>query len=167
MRKTDVPLRLWQRYPYRHNLSFLSLCISSLCLCESDYLCTDPTSLILICSASHTHSLCLSASQLSSPPLCFAYKPMANLFVLSLIAIKSSDKHRCFTQRAEHNNTAKLFKVVIMTLVIKGFWVTLNVNNSQHNKTLSSCWVSVLFIVMLNIIMLPSRPNLLQYSPNL
>ncbi len=26
-----------------------------------------------------------------------------NLFCLSFIAIKSSDKHRCFTQRADHN----------------------------------------------------------------
>jgi hypothetical protein len=55
-------------------------------------------------SLSHTHSLSLSVSPLpSSLPLHFIlYKPMANLFVLSLIEIKSSDKHRCFTQRAEH-----------------------------------------------------------------
>ncbi len=47
-----------------------------------------------------THSLSLSVSPLSSslpPPFHFAYKPQANLFVLPLIAIKSSDKHRCFT----------------------------------------------------------------------
>ena len=67
MRKTDALLRLWQQYPYQHNLSFLSLCISSLCLCKSDDLCTDATSLFLICSASHTHSLSVSplASSLS------------------------------------------------------------------------------------------------------
>ncbi len=60
-----------------------------------------------------SHTLCLSPFSLCvslldsslSPPLCFAYKPMANLFVLSLIAINSSDKHGCFTQRAEHNDT--------------------------------------------------------------
>ncbi len=107
LRKTDVPLQLWQRYPYRHNLSFLLLCISSLCLCKyDDDLCTDAISFFLICSASHTLSLTRSVSPLASslsPPLRFAYKPMANLFVLSLIAIKSSDKHRCFTQRAENN----------------------------------------------------------------
>jgi hypothetical protein len=48
----------------------------------------------------HTHTLSLSVSLLASslsPPFCFAYKPMANLFMLSLIAIKSCDKHRCFT----------------------------------------------------------------------
>ncbi len=53
-----------------------------------------------------THSLSYSVSPLASflsPSLRFAYKPMANLFVLSLIAIKSSDKHNCFTQRAENN----------------------------------------------------------------
>ncbi len=45
-----------------------------------------------------THSL--SVSPLSSslpPPFHFAYKPQANLFVLSLVAIKSSDEHCCFT----------------------------------------------------------------------
>ncbi len=102
--KTDALLRLWQRYPYWHNLSFLSLFISSFCLCKYVNICTDAISLFLICSASHTHSLYVSplASSLS-PPLHFAYKPMANLLVLSLIAIKSSDKHHCFTQRAKHN----------------------------------------------------------------
>ncbi len=104
MRKTDAPLQLWQLYPYQHNLSFLLLCISSLCLCEYNDLCTDATSLFLIRSASHTLSLSVSPLVSSlSPPLHFAYKPMANLFVLSLIAIKSYDKHLCFTQRAEHN----------------------------------------------------------------
>ncbi len=91
VRKTDALLRLWQRYPYRHNLSCLSLGISFSCLCKSVDLCTDATSLFLIGSASHTH--CLSvfpvASSLS-PPLRFAYKPLANLFVLSLSTIKSS-----------------------------------------------------------------------------
>jgi hypothetical protein len=51
-------------------------------------------------------TLSLSVSLLSnslSLPFCFAYKPLANLSSLSLITIKSSDKHRCFTQRAEHN----------------------------------------------------------------
>jgi hypothetical protein len=104
MRKTDALLQLWHRYRYRHNLSCLSLGISFSCLCKSVDLCIDATSLFLICSASHTNSLSVSpvASSLS-PPLHFAYKPLANLFMLSLIAIKSSDKHRCFTQRAEHN----------------------------------------------------------------
>ncbi len=116
MRKTDAPLRLWQRYPYRHNLFFLLLCISSLYLCKPDDLCTDPTSLFLIHSASHTHfiSVSLLASSLS-PPLRFSYKPMANLFVLSLIAIKSSDEHHCFTQRAEHNNMISIYVYYIST----------------------------------------------------
>jgi hypothetical protein len=39
-------------------------------------------------------------------------KMHGNLFSFSLIAIKSSDKHHCFTQRAEHNrrfNGKKIF----------------------------------------------------------
>jgi hypothetical protein len=70
MIKTDALMRLWKWYPYWHNLSCLSLCIS-----KSVDLCTDATSLFLICSASHTHSLSLSVSPLSSslsPTLCFA-----------------------------------------------------------------------------------------------
>jgi hypothetical protein len=59
---------------------------------------------MLCLSHTHTHSLSLSVFPLASslsPPLCFAYKPF------SLIAIKSSDKHRCFTQRAEHDKCRK------------------------------------------------------------
>jgi hypothetical protein len=62
MRKTAALMKLWNRYPYRHNLSCLSLCISYFCLCIYNDLCTDATSLFLRCSASHTHTLCLSLS---------------------------------------------------------------------------------------------------------
>ncbi len=105
MRKSDALMQLWKWYPYRHHLSCLSFHISFLCLCKSVDLSTVTTSLFLICSVSHTHSLSVSSLSSSlSPPLHFSYKPMTNLSVLSLIAIKSSDKHRCFTQRAEHDN---------------------------------------------------------------
>ncbi len=51
----------------------------------------------------HTLSLCLSAILLSSPQYLFDIKPLSDLFSLTLIIIKSSDKHRCFTWRANHN----------------------------------------------------------------
>jgi hypothetical protein len=57
-------------------------------------------------SASHTLSLslCLSISYLSFPTLpSHTSHTHGKLFCLSLIAIKSLDKHCCFTQRAEHN----------------------------------------------------------------
>jgi hypothetical protein len=46
---------------------------------------------------------------------------MANLFVLSLIAIKSSDKHRCFTQRAEHKTLEHSCLENDHTLVVRIF----------------------------------------------
>ncbi len=100
MSKTDAPLWLWQQYPYRHNYPYRI----SFPLYVYVNLCTNATSVFLLCSFSHTLSFSVSplASSLS-PPLRFAYKPLAILFMLSLIAIKSSDKHCCFTQRAEHN----------------------------------------------------------------
>jgi hypothetical protein len=53
------------------------------------------------CSASHTFSLslCLSINLVSFPPLSSHIKTHGNLFRWSLIAIKSSDKQCCFTQR--------------------------------------------------------------------
>jgi hypothetical protein len=58
---------------------------------------TDAISPLLQCAASHTHSLCLSTILLSSPQSLFDVKPQSDLSNLSLITIKSSDKHRCFT----------------------------------------------------------------------
>jgi hypothetical protein len=106
MIKTDAPLRLWQQYPYRHNLSFLLLCISSLYVYINMMIFVPALFPSFSYALPLTLSLSLCVSLLASslsPPLHFAYKPMANLFMLSLIAKKSSDKHRCFTQRAEHN----------------------------------------------------------------
>ncbi len=60
MRKTDALMGLWKWYPYQHHLSWLSLCTSISYLCKSIDLCTDATSLFLICSASHAHTLSLS-----------------------------------------------------------------------------------------------------------
>ncbi len=77
IRKTDALLRVWKRYPYRHNLSFLSLCISSLCLCKYD-------DIVLMLFPSFSYALSLTHLSVSvsplasslSPPLCFAYKPI-------------------------------------------------------------------------------------------
>jgi hypothetical protein len=104
MRKTDALMRLGKRYSYWHNLSCLSLCISYLCLCKYNDLCTDATSLFLRCSASRTLSLSLCFLALFPLHSVLHIRPWQNLFVISLIAIKSSDKHHCFTQRAEHDN---------------------------------------------------------------
>jgi hypothetical protein len=63
-------------------------------ICWSLYRCYLPP---FRCSASHSFSLSVSLPLFSLSHI----KMHGNLFHLSLIAIKSSDKHRCFTQRAE------------------------------------------------------------------
>jgi hypothetical protein len=76
MRKTDALRWLWKRYPYRDHLSCLSPGISVLCFFKSVDLCTDVTSLFLICSALHTHTLSVSPlSSFLSPPLCLHKNP--------------------------------------------------------------------------------------------
>jgi len=65
---------------------------------------TDAISPFPQCAASHTHTLSLSAILLSSPQSLLDIKTMSVLSSLSLITIKSSDKHHCFTERADHNN---------------------------------------------------------------
>ncbi len=120
MRKTDALMQLWKRYPYRHHSSCLSLPISIMCLSKSVDHCTDAISLSSN-ALPLTDTLSLSVSLLvSSLFLLFCHtKTHGNLFHWSLIAIKSSDKHHCFTQRADHNiMTLSIMTLSIMTLSV-------------------------------------------------
>ncbi len=44
---------------------------------------------------------------------------MATFSHLSLITIKSSDKHRCFTERDEHNNNIFNGMIIAQQLILK------------------------------------------------
>ncbi len=93
-----------------------------------------------------SHTLSLSVSPLSSslsPPFHFAYKPLANLFRSSLITIKSSDKHRCFTERAEHNNKPGAYQSGAFLGALYSIGVT---KNYARQKRLARDKLSSLFV---------------------